>query len=127
VASLALVVRFATGDFGDIGEGAFPAYAIAIGLAWILVKWKPEPSILVRMAPVGLVSYGLYAVSLALQFGVLGQPDLPRGTAWSYLLRFALLTALSFGLAWVLELRLQPRLRRTFMRGRPAGARPRTA
>jgi peptidoglycan/LPS O-acetylase OafA/YrhL len=127
VASLALVVRFATGDFGDIGEGAFAAYAIAIGLAWILVKWKPEPSILVRMAPVGLVSYGLYAVSLALQFGVLGQPDLPRGTAWSYLLRFALLTALSFGLAWVLELRLQPRLRRTFMRGRPAGARPRTA
>jgi peptidoglycan/LPS O-acetylase OafA/YrhL len=116
IASFGLVGRFATRDFGDIGEKAFVAYAFAIGLAWILVKWKPEPWFLIRLAPVGLISFGLYAVSLALQFGILGQPNLPQGTGWSYSLRFGLLIALSFGIAWILELKLQPELRRHFTR-----------
>jgi len=127
VASLALIARFATHDFGDIGRNAFVAYAIAIGLAWLLVAWKPEPSLLVLLAPLGLVSYGLYAFSLALQFGILGQPNLPRGTAWTYSLRFALLAALSFGIAWMVELRLQPRLRRWLTGPRPAAGPPQRA
>jgi peptidoglycan/LPS O-acetylase OafA/YrhL len=127
VASAGLAMRFATGDFGDLGEGSFAAYAAAIALAWLLVKWKPAPTFLVRLAPVGAVSFGLYALSLALQFGILGQPDLPRGTPWSYALRFALLTALSFGIAWLLELRLQPELRRMLTRRRPAGGQPQRA
>jgi peptidoglycan/LPS O-acetylase OafA/YrhL len=124
MASLGLLVRLATGELGDKGKGAFVAYAIAIGLAWVLVKWKPEPSALVRMAPVGTVSYGLYAVSLALQFGILGQPNLPRGTPWSYCLRFALLILLSFSIAWMLERRLQPELRRRIIGPRPAAGPP---
>jgi peptidoglycan/LPS O-acetylase OafA/YrhL len=74
------------------------------------------------LAPIGLVSFGLYAVSLALQFGILAQPGLPRGTGWSYSLRFGLLVALSFGIAWILELKLQPELRRRFTRLRAVGA-----
>jgi peptidoglycan/LPS O-acetylase OafA/YrhL len=120
VASLGLAARFETRDFGDIGERAFVAYSVAIGLAWLLAGWKPKPSALVWLAPVGLVSFGLYAVSLALQFGILGQPWLPRGTEWSYCLRFAVLTGLSFGIAWLLDLRLQPALRRRFMGSRRA-------
>src|ERR1035438_2558730 len=127
VASLALLVRFLTGDFGDIGEGAFVAYAAAVALAWMLVKWRPEPSVLVRMAPFGVVSYALYAVSLAIQYGILAQPNLPRETAWSYSLRFALLVLLSFGIAWLLDQRLQPALRRWFIEPRPAGGPPQTA
>ncbi len=127
VVTTALVVRFSRRDFGDVGENAFVAYAVAIGLAWALLKWKPEPSVLVRLAPVGLVSFGLYAVSLALQFGILGQPELPRGTPWSYALRLALLVLLSFGIAWMLERRLQPELRRRLMGRRPAGGPPQKA
>jgi peptidoglycan/LPS O-acetylase OafA/YrhL len=127
VATTALAVRFARRDFGDVGEGAFVAYAAALGLAWLLIRWRPEPSFLIRLAPVGLVSFGLYAVSLALQFGILGQPDLPRGTAWSYALRFAILILLSFGIAWMLEQRLQPELRRRLMGRRPAGGPPQRA
>jgi len=127
VASLGLLVRLATGELGDKGQGAFAAYAVAIAAAWVLVKWRPEPSVLIRMAPLGTVSYGLYAASLALQFGVLGQPSLPRGTAWSYSLRFALLAALSFSIAWMLERRLQPGLRRWFMGSRPSGGPPQRA
>jgi peptidoglycan/LPS O-acetylase OafA/YrhL len=126
-ASLALIARFATADFGDIGRNAFVAYAVAVGLAWVLAGWKPEPTFLARLAPVGLLSYGLYAFSLALQFGILGQPNLPRGTAWSYSLRFALLAALSFGIAWMVEIRMQPVLRRWFMGPRPAGGPPQRA
>jgi peptidoglycan/LPS O-acetylase OafA/YrhL len=122
IASFGLIGRFATGDFGDLGEKPFVAYAFAIGLAWILVKWKPEPTFLVRLAPIGLISFGLYAVSLALQFGILAQPRLPRGTGWSYSLRFGLLIVLSFGIAWILELKLQPELRRRFTRLRAVGA-----
>jgi peptidoglycan/LPS O-acetylase OafA/YrhL len=126
VASLGLIVRFRTGDFGDLGRAPFVAYAAATGLAWALVSWKPEPRALAALAPVGLVSFGLYAVSLALQFGILGQPLLPRGTPWSYCLRFALLVALSFATAWMLERRLQPAIRAWF-RGRRAGGQPQTA
>jgi peptidoglycan/LPS O-acetylase OafA/YrhL len=127
IASLGLLARFATGDFGDIGRAAFVAYAAAIALAWMLAQWRPEPSLLAGMAPIGLVSYALYAVSLALQYGILAQPLLPQGTAWSYALRFALLTLLSLGLAWMLDLRLQPWLRRRFMGEAPAGGPPRRA
>jgi peptidoglycan/LPS O-acetylase OafA/YrhL len=127
VASLGLLARFATGDFGDIGKGAFVAYAAAIALAWMLAQWRPEPTLLVRMAPFGLVSYALYAVSLALQYGVLAQPSLPQGTAWSYSLRFALLILLTFGFAWMLDLRLQPWLRRRLMGPHPAGGPPQRA
>jgi peptidoglycan/LPS O-acetylase OafA/YrhL len=79
------------------------------------------------MAPFGVVSYALYAVSLAIQYGILAQPNLPRGTAWSYSLRFALLVLLSFGIAWLLDQRLQPALRRWFIEPRPAGGPPQTA
>jgi peptidoglycan/LPS O-acetylase OafA/YrhL len=127
LATLALARRFAAADFGDAGRNAFVADAIAVGLAWVLVKWKPEPTVLARLAPVGLVSFGLYAVSLALQFGILGQPLLPRGTAWSYSLRLALLILLSLGIAWMLERRFQPVLRRWLMGPGPSGGPPRRA
>ncbi|MGA2016010.1 MAG: acyltransferase family protein [Opitutaceae bacterium] len=127
VASAGVVVRFASGAFGDMGRGPFVAYAAAVALAWALAGWRPEPSALARIAPLGLVSFGLYAVSLALQYGVLAQPLLPRGTAWSYCLRFALLTLLAFGTAWLLERRLQPALRRRFIGPRPSGAPPQRA
>lgn len=127
VASAGLIVRFATGDFGDIGRGPFMAYAAAIALAWVLSGWRPEPSLLTRMAPLGSVSFGLYAVSLALQYGVLAQRFLPQGTAWSYCLRLSILTLLSFGFAWLLERKLQPALRRRFMGPRPAGGPPQRA
>jgi peptidoglycan/LPS O-acetylase OafA/YrhL len=121
LASLALARRFATGDFGDIGKSAFVAYAVATGLAWVLVNWKPEASIMVRLAPLGLVSFGLYATSLAIQFAILRLPGLPQGTAWSYTLRFALLILVAFGTAWMLEQKLQRGLRSWLMGRRPAG------
>jgi hypothetical protein len=116
-ASLAWVLRYATRDFGDKSQGAYYAYFAAIFLAWMWSKWKPEPVLLAKLAPVGLVSFGLYAVSLALQFGILTWPSLPMGSAWTYALRLAILVGLSFAIAWLLERRLQPALRR---RLRPA-------
>ncbi len=126
-ASAALAGRWWVGDFGDKSPGAYAAYAAALGLAWLLSGWRPRPVALALMAPVGLVSYGLYAVSLPLQFGILRWPLLPRGTALSYGLRLAVLLFLSFALAWLLERRLQPALRRRLSRRSRAGAPPQRA
>jgi peptidoglycan/LPS O-acetylase OafA/YrhL len=125
--SLALFVRFRSGDFGDIGRPSFVGYAAAIGLAWLLVGWAPRPIVLARLAPLGSISYGLYAVSLALQFGILKVRLLPEGTAGSYALRLAVLVVVAFGTAWLLESKLQPVIRGWFRRPGPAGARPQRA
>lgn len=125
-ASAALVGRALVRDFGDKSPGAYAAYAVALGLAWILAGWKPRPSALAALAPVGGVSYGLYAVSLPLQFGILTWSLLPKGSPLSYALRLAVLVGMSFALAWLLERRLQPALRRWFS-ARRAGAPPQTA
>jgi peptidoglycan/LPS O-acetylase OafA/YrhL len=126
LASTALADRFLTGDFGERGRGAFLVYACALVLGWVLFDWRPRPTLLARLAPTGGVSFGIYAVSLALQFGILFQPSLPRGTPWSFALRLALVVGLSTAIAWMLEHRLQPVLRRRFIGPRPAAAQPQT-
>lgn len=126
-ASAALAGRAWVGDFGDKSPGAYAAYAAALGLAWLLCCWRPRPAALAALAPVGLVSYALYAVSLPLQFGILTWSLAPRGTALSYALRLALLVGMAFALSWLLERRLQPAVRR-WITGRPrAGAPPQRA
>jgi peptidoglycan/LPS O-acetylase OafA/YrhL len=127
LATVALVERFLTGEFGDRGRGAFLVYAAVLVAGWMSLEWRPRPALLAWLAPTGGVSFGIYAVSLALQFSILFQPSLPRGTPLSYALRLALVLGLSTAIAWLLEHRLQPALRRRFITAGPAAARPRTA
>jgi peptidoglycan/LPS O-acetylase OafA/YrhL len=93
-------------------------YAAALALSWALLRWKPGPAALERFAPVGGISYGIYAVAFPLEFGVLRSGWLPSGSAWSYALRAAVLVGTTFGLAWVLERKMQPAIRRALA---PAG------
>jgi peptidoglycan/LPS O-acetylase OafA/YrhL len=98
---------------GDVaGQGAMASYSAAIVLAWVLFRWEPKPSALGTLAPIGAISYGIYAVGFPIQFGILRVSWLPRGSAWSYALRALLLVATTFGFAWILERKLQPALRR---------------
>jgi peptidoglycan/LPS O-acetylase OafA/YrhL len=107
---------------GDVAEpGAMACYAAAIALAWLLAGWRPATSLLARVAPVGAISYAIYAVGFPIQYGLLKVNWLPSGSAWSYCLRAALLVATTFGLAWILEKKLQPAVRRAFS-GRARGA-----
>jgi peptidoglycan/LPS O-acetylase OafA/YrhL len=120
-ASIAWVARVATHDFGDKSAAAYIAYAAAILAAWVLARWKPDPAGLSALAPLGLVSFGLYSVSLAIQFGILSWRSLPSGSAATFSLRLAILLGLSLSIAWLLERRLQPALRRR-IRGGPRAA-----
>ncbi len=126
LASAAVAGRLLSGAYGEHGPGALVAYACALALGWALIGWRPEPAPLARLAPLGGVSFGVYAVSLAIQFSLLFQPNLPRGTPWSFALRLALVVGLSTAIAWVLEHRLQPALRRRLLGDPGSGfARPR--
>lgn len=98
------------GDY-DQDKGAVLVYAAVIALAWLLSCWTPKPIPLAKMAPVGLISFGLYVISLPLEFSLARQAYLPSGTVGSFILRVALLVGLSIGLAWLLERKLQPAIR----------------
>ncbi len=120
-ASVGLVLAFRAGDAGE--PGAFACYTAAVALGWALFRWEPRPSALARLAPLGAVSYGVYAVGFPIQFAIFSAHWIPEGSAVSYGFRAALLAGMTFGLAWILERKLQPALRRALGGGRaPGGA-----
>jgi peptidoglycan/LPS O-acetylase OafA/YrhL len=119
-ACVGLALAFRAGDGGE--PGAMACYAAAVVLGWALFRWEPAPSALARLAPLGAVSYGVYAVGFPIQFGIFSSHWIPEGSAVTYALRAALLAGLTFGLAWILERKLQPALRRALGGGRPPGA-----
>ena len=107
---------------GDGGEaGAMACYAGAIALAWLLLPWSPKPAALARLAPLGAISYGVYAVGFPIQYAIFRTRWIPQGSVFSYAFRAALLAGMTIGLAWLLERKLQPLLQRAFGGRRPAG------
>jgi hypothetical protein len=54
----------------------------------------------------------VYAVGFPIEFGIWHDGWLPSGSASSYALRAAVLVVTTFGLAWLLERKLQPAIRR---------------
>ena len=119
-ASAGLALAFHAGEGGE--AGAMACYAAAVALGWALFRWKPKPSALALLAPLGAVSYGVYAVGFPIQFGIFSSHWIPEGSAVTYAFRAALLAGTTFGLAWILERKLQPALRRALGGGRPPGA-----
>ena len=114
-ASLAVLGSAMTGDYFNGGLATL-IYAALVVVAWSLVNWAPTPTLLAKIAPLGLISFGLYAVSLPIEFSLSHQSILPSGTAGSFAVRVVVLVALSVGAAWILERKLQPALRRIFIR-----------
>lgn len=101
------------------------AFSLAVFfLALLLRGWKPSLAPWHRLAPVGAISYGLYALGSPVQHFVNTHWLSWHGTPWSYGLRSVLILALTFPLAWLLERWLQPRLRRWLRRAPRSGAAP---
>jgi len=102
---------------GDASEpGAITCYALLLGFAWSIGRWAPGVSALARLAPLGAISYGIYAVGFPIQWGVYKSGWLPMGDALTYTVRALVLVGTTLGLAWVLERKVQPALRRVFTR-----------
>ena len=106
-----LLVRVAAGPVGDGEIFAGTTLALAAVLWW----WRPAPVLLRRLAPVGAISYGIYALGSPFQFGLRRHWPLAPGSLPGLLSRVAVLIVLTFGLAWLLERQLQPWLRRRFV------------
>ncbi len=90
--------------------------ATALTAAWLLVRWIPEARLLARLAPLGAVSFGIYAFALPIQFAQ--QKLFPEfsGSPLTFITRLAVLGLLTVGLAWVVERKLTPWLRRRLLR-----------
>jgi peptidoglycan/LPS O-acetylase OafA/YrhL len=99
---------------GALERGALILFGGAIIAGWALLGWKPVTRALALMAPVGAISFGIYAVGFPLEYSILRSPYLPSGSILSYALRAILLVILTFGIAWIFELKLQPAVRKMF-------------
>jgi hypothetical protein len=97
---------------------------VALVVAWSTARWQPSTTLLARLAPLGTISFGLYAVTMPIQFAQRRLlPDL-AGTPLTFALRLMLMLVLAGALSWVLERRLYPACRRWFLSER-AGNFPR--
>ena len=114
VATAGLVQGLYCGDAAE--PGAMTCYGLLLGFAWSIGRWKPGVSALERLAPLGAISYGVYAVGFPIQWAVYRTRWLPMGDALTYAVRAALLVGTTLGVAWLLERRVQPALRRAFAR-----------
>lgn len=90
---------------------------VALALAWLGRRWTPSTRPLAWLAPLGAISFGVYAFALPLQFAQHGLVRSWSGSALTYATRLAVMLFIVVGLAWWFECRLQPWLRRRFLPG----------
>jgi peptidoglycan/LPS O-acetylase OafA/YrhL len=87
------------------------AAAGAYALALLLAKWRPSLAAFRFAAPLGALSFGLYAFARPIEFLVFAHPAIPRGVT-GFIAAALLTILLGFGLAWLFESRIQPALNR---------------
>jgi len=83
-------------------------YAAGWLLAVALWPWRPNRSSWRLLAPVGAISYALYALAAPLQYCIHDLQWLPSGTIQSYVLRLIVTIIVAFVCAWLAEAKLQP-------------------
>lgn len=90
---------------------------VASGMALVLLAvalrgWQPGLGFFRRMAPIGAISYAVYAMGGPAQHLVLSLIPAWSGQWWTYALRLVVTVTLVLMVAWGLERKLQPLLRR---------------
>ena len=88
---------------GGWPEADIRPYAFCWVLGLLLLPWHPSRRVWAWLAPVGGISYALYAFAAPVQTWILHQSWLPSGSTASYSCRFGLVVLIAEG--W-----MQPRL-----------------
>lgn len=106
---------------GVAGSLVASDYVAGAGLlaACALARWEVRTDFLGRLAPLGAVSFGIYVFATPIQFAqrrIL--PDF-SGSVLTYAARVGVVVGVTLGLAWLVERRLYPALRRRFIATRP--------
>ncbi|NQW99060.1 acyltransferase [bacterium] len=92
-------------------EQPMAGYLALALVALALRPWQPALDAFRRVAPIGGMSYGIYALGAPAQHFVLGLFPEFSGTWWTYALRVPLVLLLTFAAAWFFEIWLQPKIR----------------
>ncbi len=74
--------------------------------ASFLIKWKPPQTALNRLAPLGAVSFGLYALASPIQIAQRHLFPEFSGTPLTFFTRLIFIFILTLGLAWIVDCRL---------------------
>jgi peptidoglycan/LPS O-acetylase OafA/YrhL len=110
--SLAGIGILAAKSFGGetIPRGELVAGAI-LGICFVFKRWRPELKALLKLAPVGAISYALYAIHSPILGFVRGSSFFPH-TAGGLFFKICLFAFICGAVAWLLEARFQPWLSR---------------
>jgi peptidoglycan/LPS O-acetylase OafA/YrhL len=104
-----LAARFFGGEF--ISKGELLA-GVVLGVCFIFRRWRPEPRVLLYLAPLGAISYALYAIHSPVLGFVRGSGFFPVSGAGELLLKICLFFLICTAIAWLLEAKFQPWFRR---------------
>jgi peptidoglycan/LPS O-acetylase OafA/YrhL len=113
-----LIIKwYRPGYFTSLDYGlAWGAYLLALAL-W---HWRPSLQAFRFFAPIGLIAFGLYALSRPIQAFVFSYRDLFPQSYIGFVTCAALTTGLCFFVAWLAELKLQPIVNRICLKRGPA-------
>jgi peptidoglycan/LPS O-acetylase OafA/YrhL len=97
------------------GSDNYKFAAVEIFLAILFCRVKTSPAILKYLAFWGSISYGIYIFHSPLIYLVRDNFPL-SGNVWSYLLRTILWAILTVSLSYIMDLKIQPKIRTWFRR-----------
>ena len=100
------VWRFVRGS--SLAEPEFQALAVAYVVALLLWRWRLPVAWWARLAPLGAISYALYATARPIEIAVFRAGQALPASSLGFGVCAAVTIALAFTVAWYLERRLQP-------------------
>jgi peptidoglycan/LPS O-acetylase OafA/YrhL len=102
---------------GGLGSDNWIAAAIEIVLAIALFWIKLSPSVLNHFAFFGSISYGIYIFHAPFIFFIRSYfSSSVTGTIWTFILRLILLIIFTLALSYLMELKVQPKIKTWFQR-----------
>lgn len=97
-------------DLGSF-QGDTPLILGLYGLALGLWRWKPSTAAFALFAPLGAISYALYATARPIQIAVFRTGSNLPPTAYGFAACVFATVGIAAGLSWYLEMRLQPAIK----------------
>jgi peptidoglycan/LPS O-acetylase OafA/YrhL len=104
LAGIAWAVVHRRGEVDPSLQAIFVTYGVALAL-W---RWQLPVAWWKRLAPVGAISYALYATARPIEIGVFRLGQVLPATLWGFAVCALSTITIALGVAWYLERRIQP-------------------
>lgn len=107
--SLIVVWRLWNGNFLKTDWLVVPEILTLAGVSLLWLKTSRKP--LAKLAWIGGISYGIYVFQRPIQWWLLDHVQVVSGTWWSFVLRVVVAVAATLLVAWLVEKKLQPKIK----------------